>query len=1082
MVVGLSTQLISTTAVLVVLVGWKSVAIAVAAVLLITPIHTQMTKHWTAMLVQNWKFGRDRSAVLHDALLAIRQIKLSAAESSWKQRIYQIREKEMRGYSRIAWLRFWMVIVGNISPAILSGVPIYVYAWQGHALTASVAFTFINLFNDFQSKLSAIPRELPAIRAGWASAVELDAFLRKAEICEPQFVPSDTLSLRNATITWHSSGSETEAFRLENLEADFPTGKLSIITGKTGCGKSLLLSALAGEAKILSGDIGRPPSPPSPLSKHGKNSIAESWVQPGTFALVSQNPWMDNASIQDNILFGLPMNEERYARVLYCCALEKDLTKLKDGDMAVISIKGVSLSGGQRSRIALARALYSRASFLLMDDVLSAVDAEICEWIVDKALCGTLANGRTRVLVTHHQDQVRTRISYRLRILNQTAMAELVSNPPTPTGDGFDYTLSCWQREHRSDRATPTRPAKPGTVEEGFRIAPYIMYFNASGGTASWLPALASLIVCEWSRIAAYSWLEEWVSGAEDQTRAATRQPTVTPGQAYMLMSALTTLTLSLRGVVMFRIYRTASKRLFGQIIDHVFGAPLQWIESASHGDILHCCDRDMRNVDEGLTYAIGPLFALVSQLVTFIWKRLVSGAVDRALCAVLPSINIGYSASMSWYDTPIMIGLFYLFFIVGRDLIPATKCLAAIEAAVSSAYLQHRSSLYAADGVPTARAYGMRDHFFHRANQTLDRRASSMWYSSLHSIVTEFQIGSLGAAYVALSCYSIAISGLGAGAVGTTLSFAMQLSETVSGCIKHLTAMNSGLVAAEKLESYGSVEQEPVGGLDIGDSWPEEGKLQVSNYTAGYGPGLPDTLRDVSFTLEPGERVGVVGRTGAGKSTLALSFARLIEQRGGTICIDSVDISHIKPEVLRRRILIIPQDPHLFGDTLRAVIDPDGAHTDEDLVACLQHFQFLSSVNSSGGNNSASGALHLSSMVSDGGANLSQGQRQILCLVKATLLRKKVVIMDEATSAVDIETDSAIQGVIQEGLRDTTVIVIAHRLATVAHLDKVLVMQDGTVVEFGRPAELYQLKGRFWALVNHSVDKDDLVQVFSEK
>ncbi|KAM3542446.1 hypothetical protein ARSEF1564_004664 [Beauveria bassiana] len=556
--------------------------------------------------------------------------------------------------------------------------------------------------------------------------------------------------------------------------------------------------------------------------------------------------------------------------------------------------------------------------------------------------------------------------------------------------------------------------------------------------------------------MSAFSWLEEWVSESE-APREPARPHSLSPGQAYMLMSALTTLTVSMRGFIMFKLHRTASKKLFHQITEHIFGAPLQWLESASHGEILQRCDRDMRNVDEDLTCAIGPLIALISQLITFMWT----------------------STSLSFYSTPLMIALFYFFFNFGKDLIPATKYLAAIESTASSVFLQHCSSLYAPDGVSTLRAYEMKDHFIQRANRLLDKRASAAWYQSLHSVVTDFQIGSLGAAYVALACYFIAVSGAGAGTVGTTLAFAVQLSETLSSCLRHISAMDSGLMSAERLVQYGSIEQEPSDGSDAGDSWPEEGQVQVSNYRAGYGPGLPDTLRDVTFTIKSGERIGVVGRTGAGKSTLALSFARLIEKRGGTIRVDSVDISRIKLQVLRKQMLIIPQDPYLFGGALRAIIDPDNAQSDEELVACLQRFRF-SPTTANAETKSGAGALDLSFMVSDGGANLSQGQRQILCLIQATLSRGKVVIMDEATSAVDMVTDSAIQAVIREGLLDTTVMVIAHRLATVAHLDKVLVMEDGKVVEFGRPAELYQQEGQFWTLVNRSIDKEELVKAFT--
>lgn len=1062
-VVGLFTQLIFTTVVLIALVRWQSVAIAIAAALSITPLTMEFMNRWTASLFQIWKLMSSRNATLRDALLAIRQIKLSAAEACWKQKIYQIRDKEVRGYSDIAFLRFWMEIIGDISPAVLSGLPVYLYAQQSHELTASVAFTFISLFKDLQSQLWAIPQELPRIRAGWNSAGELDAFLRKEEMKDSQFVSSSVLSLRNATITWHTKGNDTAAFQLRNVQAEFPAGELSIVTGKTGSGKSLLLSALAGEAKILSGDICRPCSS---KSEHTEEYHAENWTKPGSFALVSQNPWMDNATIQDNILFGLPMDAQRYSHVLYCCALDKDLLNFKDGDMTVITIKGVSLSGGQRSRIALARALYSRASFLLMDDVLSAVDAEVRKWIVEKALCGSLSRGRTRILVTHHEDQVHSEISYRLLIQDQTGVGEIVpkKTPPSITqstqasslaDDGFSFD-SLRRSPDKKATDTPAQASKPDAAEETFRLAPYIMYFNASGGAVNWLLAIFLLAICEWNTISVSLSLERWVSEGEKPREPSTPY-SLSPGQAYMVMSALTTLTMSIRGLFMFRLYRAASKKLFYRMMEHIFGAPLRWLESTSHGDILQRCDRDIRIVDEDLTYSIGAFLALCSQLITVLLS----------------------SASLSLYSTPAMIALFWLFLKIGKKLIPATKYLTSVYSKTTSAFAQHRSSLYALDGLSTVRTYGVKNHFSQRANKLLDDMASATWYNSLHSVVTEFQLGLLGAIYVALSCYTIIASNAKGGAAGAALSFAVQLGSTVSALLQHISSMDSSLRTAERVHEYGCLEQEPMDGLNMDTSWPDKGDLVVSHYVAGYGPGLSDALRDVSFIIRPGETVGVVGRTGAGKSTLALAFARLIERRHGSILIDSVDISRVKLEVLRNRILTIPQDPHLFRGSLRATIDPDNVYSDEELVASLQQYRFFS-VAASAKKESDAEIPDLSFMVNDGGSNLSQGQRQILCLIKAILSRKKIIILDEATSAVDMETDAVIQTMIQEALHDSTVMVIAHRLATVCQLDKVLVMQDGKVVEFGKPAELYRQKGQFWGLVNHSIDKEDLVRSFA--
>lgn len=629
-VVGLSTQLISTTVVLFTLVGWKSVTFAVVASLLMTPLTSFFMRGWMAAVQANWRMSEERSDVLRNALLAIRQIKLSATEATWKKRIYEIRERQIVGYKSMAWYMTWLTIVSNISPAVLSGIPIYVYSWQGHTLTASVAFTFISLFRELQSKLMALPEEIPRIKAGWKACADLEAFLRKEEIVESQFARFDTLVLHKASVTWYGEATEKETFRLENLNAEFPSGELSVITGNTGCGKSLLLAAIAGEAKILAGDIGRP-RPSETVKDEKENMDGDNWLRSDGFALVSQNPWMDNATIRDNILFGLPMDEERYAHVLYCCALDKDLRKLKDGDMTMVTIRGVSLSGGQRSRIALARGLYSRASFLLMDDVLSAVDAEVREWIVEKALCGDLARGRTRILVTHHEEQVRSRTSYRLHIRDNTATTELVStespsgsDSPVVVDDGFDYSLYSKQNAKPANKeaGASTVSAKKETVKADaakakFRWAPYILYFNASGGALYWIPVVLVIALRDWNKVAASSYLEEWVSG-----RDSTVLFFLSPSQAYMLMSAFTTITMALRTPVIYRCFRKASTVLFNRMTEHVFGAPLQWLESTSQGEILQRCVTDMRTVDEDLTWTFTPLISLAIEFATVMYTR----------------------------------------------------------------------------------------------------------------------------------------------------------------------------------------------------------------------------------------------------------------------------------------------------------------------------------------------------------------------------------------------------------------------------------------------------------------------------
>ena len=361
-----------------------------------------------------------------------------------------------------------------------------------------------------------------------------------------------------------------------------------------------------------------------------------------------------------------------------------------------------------------------------------------------------------------------------------------------------------------------------------------------------------------------------------------------------------------------------------------------------------------------------------------------------------------------------------------------------------------------------------------------LNERFSAYWHFTLCRVMIEFQFGALGALYIMLSCLFIVLSGVDAGTAGVALSFASRFSDTVSSTLKRLAAVETYLDSAQRIADYGNIAQEPIDGEDAPAGWPLRGEIQVENLVAGYGESTPATLQGLSFAIRPGERIGIVGRTGAGKSSLALAFARLIQQRSGSIYIDGVDISSIKVNTLRQRLLMIPQDPHISAGTVRSMLDPDGKHIDDVLLSYLTKFRLFSSgldeVSSSG----------LSFAIHDGGSNLSMGQRQILHLIHAALSGRKVIIMDEATSAVDMETDAAIHEALRHEdsyrpngglLQDATVLVVAHRLATVAGMDKVLVLSDGRVEEFGPPEELYRSQGMFWKLVSHSTDGNDLVR-----
>ncbi len=424
---------------------------------------------------------------------------------------------------------------------------------------------------------------------------------------------------------------------------------------------------------------------------------------------------------------------------------------------------------------------------------------------------------------------------------------------------------------------------------------------------------------------------------------------------------------------------------------------------------------------------------------------------------------------------------LIYIYYTMGRRLIRATTYVQRISATGMSSMLDHIASVTAPDGIPTIRAYGMTGYFTKRLHGLVDDRAAALWHHTLCETMMNMRLGALGAVFLTFVAVAAVLTKSSPGDAAIALAFATRFRRAVVGLLMRASEVDSGLERVRKVVEYGNLETEPTGGIEPALQWPTEGKIEVRGLSAGYSRDLPPALKKVSFSIAPGERVGIIGRTGAGKTSLTLAFARLIERFEGDIVIDGVDIATLSLHALRRKLFIIPQDPHLFAGTVRSVLDPEGEHTDQELLNALKSMR-SADTGSEKLSSSENIFTDLAMEVSQGGRNISQGQRQILYLARAFVSAPKVVIMDEATSAIDQETDAVMQKAIRKGLQASTVIVVAHRLATIADFDKVLVLDGGEVVEHGSPDALYRSGGAFCNLVQHSADRDELVKQMSSR
>ena len=965
------------------------------------------------------------------------------------------------------------------------------------------------------------------------------------------------VSFENASIAWPSDNAEEDPTRfvLRDVNLTFPTGELSVISGKTGAGKSLVLAAILGEVDVLDGSV-CVPNAPSLYERHDNQAHRGNWIIPEAVAYVAQIPWIENATIRDNILFGLPHDEQRYWMTIEACALTKDLEMFTDGEYTEIGANGINLSGGQKWRITLARAIYSRAGILVLDDIFSAVDAHVGRHILERCIGGDICAGRTRILVTHHVGLCEPKTRYLVELgdghvlhaglvsdlREDGTLKQIKADEQTERETHEDEeTTAINSEEDESFQANVDREPLTKTLsktqeqqqkarkfveeesrEEGaIKNHVYATYLHDSGGWPFWLGALAIFLTSQALTIGSSWWLRLWTGSYEGVRQTIINmtttedhfqkhfssqivmqqqqhhqqqlsssmyhkmmQPLVGPPSnqndhlkfylsIYILFSLLQAAASTFQYFYVFLGSLRASRSLFAKLNFVVLRAPLRWLDTVPVGRVLNRFTADFHSVDTHLAYSLAFAANAVLNLLGVVAAGLFVSPIIIAFAAALLLVAARYAAR-------------YL---------RAARPVKRLESTTNSPVFEQFGS--ALSGVATIRGFGKPAVYVERMNARLDDWAVATWHLWLFNRWMGWRMSVVGSLFASLvAALVLRTPAMDSALAGFAMAFALEFSGHVVWTIRHYASLELEMNAAERVVEYTELPTESLSGTRPPAAWPTQGRLEVDDLVVAYADDLPPVLRGLTFRAESGERVGVVGRTGAGKSSLTLALFRFLEARSGSIRVDGLDVSRIRLRDLRSRLAIIPQDPVLFSGTVRSNLDPFDDHTDAELLDSLRRAHLIGededededqdrdrdSSNSSADTPTLTPATpttkkntnpfaSLSTPISEGGLNLSQGQRQLLCLARAMASRPRVMVLDEATSAVDMATDALIQKSIRSEFsgpgssgatgngNTTTLLVIAHRLSTIADFDRILVLDDGRAAEFGSPRELWELR-----------------------
>ncbi|KAB1997811.1 hypothetical protein ES319_D12G048800v1 [Gossypium barbadense] len=1012
---------------------------------LIVPLQTVVVSKMQKMTKQRLEWTDRRINLTNEILSAADIVKFYAWEKCFQSRVHSIRNDELSWLQRAQLLSAFNRFILNSIPVVVTVVSFGMFTLLGGDLTPARAFTSLSLFALLRIPLECLPNLLSQVAKANISLQRLEElFLAEERVLAPNppLQPGlPAISIKNGNFSWDL---KAEKPTLSNINIDVPVGSLFAIVGGTGEGKTSLISAILGE-----------------LPPDANSSV----VIRGTVAYVPQVSWIFNATVRDNILFGSSFQLERYWKTIDVTALQQDLDILPDHDLTEIGERGVNISGGQKQRVSMARAVYSNSDVYIFDDPLSALDAHVAEQVFNRCIKEEL-QGKTRILVTN-QLHFLPHVDYILLISNGVIKEEGTFEEVSRKGRIFQKLMEnagkMEKREGKVDgRYIDMEKLEPNSnkmVENEINDIPkdanaanrrkgmtailvkqeeretglvswnvLMRYKDAIGGLWVVMILFTFYFSTEVLRILSSIWLRFWT----DRSASKSYKP-----EFYILIYALlgfsqVTVTLT-NSFWLITSSLGAARRLHDMMLNSILRAPMLFFQTNPIGRVINRFSRDLGDIDCNVATSMDVFLNQLWQLLSTF--TLISIVSIFSFWAIMPLLILFYAAYLYYQST-------------SREV----KRLDSITR--SPVYAQYREAF---DGFSSIRAYKAYDRIANVIGRSMDNNIRFTLANTSSNHWLAIRLETLGGLLIWLTA-TIAVLQNGraenkaafASTMGLLLSYTLNITRLLSGVLRQASKAENSLNAVERVGAYINLPSEAP---DIIEShrpppgWPSSGSIQFEDVVLRYRPELPPVLCGLSFIISPSEKLGIVGRTGAGKSSVLNALFRIVELERGRILIDGCDLARFGLTDVRKVLSIIPQSPVLFSGTVRLNLDPFNEHNDDDLWQALERAHLKDVI--------LRNTFRLDAEVLEGGENFSVGQRQLLCLARALLRRSKILVLDEATAAVDVKTDAFIQKTIREEFKSCTMLIIAHRLNTIIDCDRILVLDAGQVLEHNTPKEL---------------------------